>query len=459
MGSRQVRLSFGLRARATLAWGLIALVLSAALATFGYALTRDQLISERRNNAVTGAYLNARLVGNALRVPDPDISALLSSLEGNAGSLVLARVGGEWYSGSVGIGPDRLPRSLADAVSSGLAGSQLREIGDKPYVAIGVPIPAVDARYFELVPLDDIERTLDSLLRGLIVGALIATLAGATAGSYASARVLRPLRDVSVAAEKIAAGSLDTRIDAIADRDLQALESAFNRMVEAVQNRIDREVKFTSDVNHELRAPVAAMFSTLSVARRHQDDPKAAARAIEDLEGRVRDLYKLVEDLLEISRAEAGVAELQTEAVDPVGLTTALLERLGHSDLPLHVAEGVPDVIWADKRRVGQILQNLLDNAERYAGGATRIEITAGKGTVRFAVDDHGPGVPEHQRSFIFERFARGDAAMGRTTTGTGLGLALAAEHAALHGGRVDVQDRPGGGARFIIELPIEAKS
>jgi signal transduction histidine kinase len=215
-------------------------------------------------------------------------------------------------------------------------------------------------------------------------------------------------------------------------------------------------VRFTSDVNHELRAPVAAMFSTLSVARRHQDDPKAAARAIDELEGRVRDLYKLVEDLLEISRAEAGVAQLQVEAVDLVGLTAALLERLRKSDVPLEVAEGVPATIRADKRRVGQMLQNLLDNADHYAGGATRVEISSRKHTVRIAVEDHGPGVAAHQRSFIFERFARGDAAIDRAAGGTGLGLALVAEHVALHGGRVDLEDRPGGGARFVIELPVD---
>lgn len=457
MSRRRVTLSWGLRARATLAWGLIALILSAGLATFAYALTRDRLISERETNAATRAYLNARSVRNALQGPDPDVAGLLSSLEGNAGSAVLTRVAGEWYSGSVGLGPDRLPESLTRVVSEGMAGRQVYRVNDVPYVAIGVPIPAVDARYYELVPVDDIERTLEGLLRGLVLGAIITTLAGAAAGSYASARVLRPLRDVSLAAEKIAAGGLDTRIDAIADRDLQALRTAFNRMVDAVQERIDREVRFTSDVNHELRAPVAAMFSTLSVARRHMDDPRAAERAIDELEDRVRDLYKLVEDLLEISRAEAGVAQLQIEELDPVDLTRALLDRLGKQDLPLDVLDGVPDAIWADKRRLGQMLQNLLDNADHYAGGPTRVEVSGRRDRVFFAVEDHGPGVAEHQRSFIFERFARGDAAMDRAVSGTGLGLALVAEHAALHGGRVDVEDRPGGGARFVVELPVKA--
>lgn len=460
MRRRQVPVSFGLRARATLAWGLIALTLSAGLATFAYLLTREQLIGERKNSASTGAYLNARIVRSALRGPDPDVGAILSSLEGNAGSLALARVGGEWYSGSVGgLGPDKLPLALREVVADGFAARQFRAIDDVPFVAVGVPMPAVDARYFEFVPVDDIERTLDSLVRGLILGALITTLTGAAAGSYASGRVLRPLRDVSVAAERIAAGGLDARIEAIADRDLQALESAFNRMATAVQDRIDREVKFTSDVNHELRAPVAAMFSTLSVARRHQDDPNAASRAIDDLEERVRDLYNLIEDLLEISRAEAGVAELQIEPVDPAGLTKALLERLGKTDVPLDVSDGVPTTIWADKRRLGQMLQNLLDNADRYAGGATRIEVTSGDGTVTFAVEDEGPGVAEHQRTFVFERFARGDAALERAVGGTGLGLALVAEHAALHGGRAHVEDRPGGGARFLVELPLEAEA
>jgi len=436
-----------------LAWALIALILSAALSMLAYQLTRQHLIAEREDGAVDRAYLNARLFRNALRAPDPDVTAVLSSLEANAGSTVLARVGGEWFSGSVGIGAEGLPASLTDAVADGLAGHQRVRIDDVVHLAIGVPMPATDARYFELVAMGDIDRTLDGLVDGLAGGGAVAAVAASAVGWYASGRVLRPLRQFVGAAERIAAGELDARLRTLGDRDLQALERAFNRMADAVQERINREARFTSDVSHELRSPVAAMLSTLSVARRAKNDPAAAASALDELERRVAGLHRTVEDLLEISRVEAGVATLQLEPVDPIRLVTAVLDVMGKSDVPTETT-GQVTLVDLDKRRVGQMLQNLIDNADRYGGGATRIEVAVVAGKIRFVVEDNGPGVPDYERTYIFERFARGETAALSGASGTGLGLALVAEHASLHGGRVWLEDSDGGGARFVIELP-----
>jgi signal transduction histidine kinase len=445
-----------LRLRAVLAWALIALTLSAGLSVLTYQLTRQHLTAEREDGAVDRAYLNARLLRNALRAPDPDIAAVLSSLEVDADTAVLARVGGEWFSGSVGTGPEELPASLTDAVAEGLAGHQRVSIDDVVHVAIGVPIPAADTRYFEMVAVEDIERTLDGLVDGLVAGAAAAAVVAAAVGFYASGRVLRPLRHFALAAERIADGDLDTRLRTLGDRDLRALERAFNRMADSVQERIDREVRFTSDVSHELRAPVAAMLSTLSIARRAAGDPSAAARALDELDGRVEGLRRTVEDLLELSRVEAGVATLQLEPVEPTRLVAAVLEMMGMDDARVDVT-GEIRPIELDKRRVGQMLQNLIENAEHYGGGTSRIEVVATDERIRFAVEDSGPGVPEHERSYIFERFARGEVGASSGTTGSGLGLALVAEHASLHGGTVTLEDGDGGGARFVIDLPARS--
>jgi two-component system sensor histidine kinase MtrB len=444
--------SLGLRARATIAWGIIALVLSAALATFAYQVTRTQLVEERQQNSLTQAYLNARLVRNTLMAGEPQLSEALSAVGGSAQSVVLARVGGEWFSGSVGIGPNSLPSSLSETVASGQAARQLIEVDGRPFSGIGVAIPAFNARYFELVPMDDIDRTLDGLARGLALSALVATLAGAAIGWLASGRILRPLRQFTSAAESIAEGSLDTRIKTTDDRDLRVLARSFNRMADAVQERIDRESRFTSQVSHELRSPVAALFSAINVARRRAT--KASAGTLDEMEWRVGDLHRLVEDLLELSRVEAGVAGMQIEPVDPAQLARSLLERMGKSMVPVEVGEGVPSTLQADPRRLSQMLQNLIDNADRYGGGVMRIHITGEDGKVLFAVEDHGPGVAEHERNFIFERFARGETAAVAGHSGAGLGLALVTEHAILHGGSVRLEDREGGGSRFVVELP-----
>lgn len=449
--------TLGLRLRAVVAWGLLALALSSGLAALAYQLTRTQLVAERRDTAVTSAFLNARLLRNALRQPDPDISGVLSSFEDNPAAGVLARVGGEWYAGSVGLGRDLLPSSLREAVAAGHAARQEVKVDDVPHVVAGVAIPAADARYFELVPADDVDRTLARLGRGLMTAALFATAAGAGVGWYASGRVLRPLTRFAAAAERIAAGRFDTRVDAFGDPDLEALEGAFNRMADAVQDRIDREARFSSDVSHELRSPVAAMMSTIEIARRCRDDPAATGMAVDELDQRTQELHRLVLDLLELSRVEAGVAELQLEPVDPVQLAEAVLRRSTDSRTSVEVEGQVPSVVLLDKRRAGQMLQNLIDNAERYAGGVTRVQVSCDAHFLSFTVEDAGEGVPEHERSHIFERFARGAASgRARDRSGTGLGLSLVAEHAALHGGSVRLDDADGGGARFVVELPLE---
>jgi signal transduction histidine kinase len=163
----------------------------------------------------------------------------------------------------------------------------------------------------------------------------------------------------------------------------------------------------------------------------------------------------MVIDLLELARIDAGATELNLEYLDLAELTRRIAARSGAAEVPLIVDSGLPPEVATDKVRYERILGNLLENAQHHGGGATRIEMTVTYANmVRIAVDDHGPGIAQGERDRIFERFARGSAARHRI--GTGLGLALVAEHSAALGGRVWVEDRPGGGARFVVELPIE---
>jgi len=135
-------------------------------------------------------------------------------------------------------------------------------------------------------------------------------------------------------------------------------------------------------------------------------------------------------------------------------LVDAVLTTTGHDGLSVQVTSTAPEVAVVDKRRLGQVLQNLLENADRYAGGPTAIGLDGDGSNLVITVDDAGPGVPAHERTHIFNRFARGSAG-ALSTEGSGLGLALVAEHVRLHGGTVAVGDAPGGGARFRITLPL----
>jgi len=135
-----------------------------------------------------------------------------------------------------------------------------------------------------------------------------------------------------------------------------------------------------------------------------------------------------------------------------VALARNVLESTHRNDVDLvsHWPSG--NRVRLDKRRIGQAVVNLLDNADNYGGGATAVTVSGTGSALGIVVDDHGPGVPEHERQYVFGRFARGSEA---SAPGTGLGLALVAEYVRLHGGTVTVGDRPGGGARFTIEIPV----
>jgi signal transduction histidine kinase len=180
------------------------------------------------------------------------------------------------------------------------------------------------------------------------------------------------------------------------------------------------------------------------------------------LDTEVRRLQRLVEDLLELGRADAGVAEVEAEPVDVGDAVHAFLERSG-SNAPVRVDAGsgngtgapAPPVVEIDRRRLERVLANLVENAESHGGGLVGVEIVSVDHSVRIAVDDAGPGIDEAQREDVFARFFRGPAAGRRaSTSGTGLGLALVAEHVALHGGRVWIENRPAGGTRVVVELP-----
>ena len=161
---------------------------------------------------------------------------------------------------------------------------------------------------------------------------------------------------------------------------------------------------------------------------------------------------------MEISRVDAGVADLQLEPLEPEALVRAAVDMTA-SEVDIDVGSDVPETFIGDKRRLGRCLMSLLENAQKYAGGATHIDIRRVDDHVRFAVEDRGPGIPPHERRHVFGRFARGERARSSSAGGTGLGLALTEEHVRLHGGRVALEDSDDGGARFVIEVPIGGDS
>ncbi len=441
----------GLRARVTLVFAGLAFLLSVTLAVFSYELTRSYLVTRRQETVRQQAYLNARAVRDALEGNRLDVRGALAQAQTSADSAIVLRVGNQWFGTSVAVSRDDVPRSLRELVASGSAGTQNTRLSSSPTIGVGVPLLAIKGSYFEFVPVRELDQTLSLLARALAAAAIIITAIGAVLGRYASGRVLRPVRRMAATAAGIGEGALDQRLDAEGDSDLEPLVDAFNAMVSALKSRIDRESRFASDVSHELRTPLATMAAALNVARR-RGSAETAEAALAVLDDEVQRFTRLVLDLLEISRLEAGATELTVSSVSPTELVHQVLVSSQREHVVIETEAGAPARVVLDERRISQVLTNLLDNADAYGGGAVTVVISGTDDTLFLAVDDAGPGVPENERGYVFQRFARGESA--QSAPGTGLGLALVDEHVRLHRGRVWVEDSPAGGARFVIALP-----
>jgi two-component system sensor histidine kinase MtrB len=422
------------------------------MALLSYELTRGSLLSERERTATRTTYFDATVVQAGLASDRSDVVEVLRSLDTGALRRPVLHRDGQWYARGADSGVTAaIPVSLQELVAQGHPGVQRVRTESGAALVFGVPLSASTA-FYEVHSLQELENTLRVL--GLIL-ALVAggtTIAGAGFGWYVTRRVLRPLASVANAAQGIAAGDLDARLDPAVEPELERLTSSFNHMVNQLARRIERDRRFAADVSHELRSPLQTLAAAAGVltARSAHLDPRSATAASLVAE-EVNRFQALVTDLLELAR---GDQPLEPTAVDVAGLARRVCQARGISADIVNI-EPDTDTVWhVDRRRFEQVLANLVENAIHHGGGAVAISV-GHQGGVRFVeVDDEGPGVVPEDRGTIFDPFVRGRTANARgDSNGTGLGLALVAQHVKAHGGQIRMSDRPGGGARFRIEL------
>ncbi len=462
-------MKLGIAARITAIFGLAALLLCVSMGGLSYFTTRHFLVGERESAAQHQTFADARLVRSSLQSGNTKYAQLLASLDAGSGSNSVLYHLNTAYAGSLSISATSLPSQLRFKVLTGTAATQTyRTSAGVPEIAVGVPIPSVHAAYFEVFSLSDLDHTLRVLGLTLIVVGIFTTLLGTALGRFASSRSLRPLAGVSRAAVAIAGGQLDTRLDPDpADPDLEDLTASFNTMVDQLQVRIEREAQFNSDVSHELRSPLTTLAASLDVLEADRDKlPPRAQRALQLLGDDLRRFQRMVGDLLEMSRADAGGGDVFIEEVN----VSELVQRSVDAGLRALTPNGAAPVVvtapevralhvGVDKRRFERVMANLLENAANYGGGATRITVDLDPDEptiVQIGVEDAGPGINPLERNRVFERFYRvTDSGRRGTGTGTGLGLELVAEHVRLMDGRAWVEASPDGGARFVVALPV----
>lgn len=462
MGAR----GFGLlRRRWTLrnrvAWGfaLMALVLGGVLAAASWTLAASYLNRHQEHTAVALTADNALLIEAELRSGERPSTHLLDRIQYSPGSLAFLSYDGRHYPNAtarekklasvLGVDlrsptPSRLPTMTSPGRTT---------VNGSSFLVVSVPLRDGSGNTLtELYPLFDLDRTLRMLWMVVIAGAVIVGAAGLLVGKMASRRMLRPLADVTAAAGSIAHGDLSARLQVGEDPDLEPLARSFNRTAAALERRVHADARFAGDVSHELRTPLTTMINSIVLLQNRRAE--LPAEVVEPLDLLTEDLQRfrrLVVDLLDISRSDSGRADTR----EPV-VVADLIRRAADAVAGTPVAEVAPGaegvVLRADKRRLERVVSNLVENAAVHGGGCDAVRVSRRHGAVRLEVDDRGPGVAEGLRERIFDRFARDGSTQG---PGVGLGLAIVAQHVHWHEGEVWVEDRPGGGARFVVELPV----
>ncbi|MBA3606257.1 MAG: HAMP domain-containing histidine kinase, partial [Acidimicrobiia bacterium] len=429
-----------------------------------YGLVRSNLLEQRDSASVGAAVRNAQEAQAALRSSPDTTAPAIDRLVSLGVQAPVIFYNDQWSAGVGRFGQASIPGDLQTrVVDEGQWARMITNSGGDTVLVVGIPLRGIGA-YFEFFFLDEDQQTLNNVALSLLLASVITTALGVLLGVFAARRAVRPLAEAAQAAKAVAAGHLETRLPPTDDPDLGVLASSFNDMAAALQLRIERDARFASDVSHELRSPLMTLSASVEVMEaRRLDLPERAQSALDLLTSDVTRFQGLVEDLLEISRFDAGAIRLHLEDLQVTQFVRNAVAVSSSPSTPVTTTERAEyAVIRGDRRRLARVIANFIDNAKAYGGGEPEVTITDANlpdeplTHVQIGVEDHGPGVPVEERALIFERFARGVTAGRRGgTEGAGLGLALVDEHIRMHGGRVWVEDRLDGehGARFVIEL------
>jgi len=305
-------------------------------------------------------------------------------------------------------------------------------------------------------PIDDVEEASDALRAGLAYGIPAVTmLLGLLIWSLVG-RTLRPVETIRAQVAEMSGSNLEMRVPVPSTGDeISRLASTMNEMLERVQTAIERQQRFVADASHELRSPLTRVRTELEVDRDHPSTADMAATHQSVLE-EVGHLQGLVDDLLHLARADAaGGVQRRVVELSPLiehEVARSSLSRV--SDGSVRISVSLSDVsVLGDATQLARLVRNVLDNAVRHAKTTVAVATVVMGNVIRLTIDDDGAGIPQHERTRVFERFARLDEARTADSGGSGLGLAIAHDIVDRHGGTISVETSPLGGARFVVHL------
>jgi two-component system sensor histidine kinase MtrB len=431
---------------------------AAALAAGSYFVVRHNLLADSVDSATTQARRNLEIAPTYLRQRNgPDTLLAAYERRGDFETVGIER-GRPFSSIAISLGVRQVPAGLRRIVQRGELGYQRETLAGTHYLVVGGPGGGGTELYF-FFSEQSLRHELAVLRSILLAGLGILMLAAGLAGAVLARRTLRPVARASDAARSLAEGLLETRLPVEGQDEFGAWAQSFNEMAGALEAKISalsaaqaRERRFTADVAHELRTPLTALVGEASLLAQHLERmPQESRRPAELLIADVGRLRRLVEDLMEISRFDAGAESVRAERVDLASLAAAAVRSRGWDGRVRLDADEV--VVTSDPRRLERIVANLVGNALEHGGGGVSVRVGRDRSGAFVEIADRGPGIAPEHLPHLFERFYKADAA--RSGGGTGLGLAIAQENARLLGGEVEVWSELSVGTRFTLRIPV----
>ncbi|WP_234535346.1 sensor histidine kinase [Streptomyces shenzhenensis] len=495
------RLRFtSLRLRLVVVFGLVALTAAVSASGIAYWLNREAVLTRTQDAVLRDFQQEMQNRAGALPVhPTQDeLQRTAGQMAGSSQRFSVLLVGEDTdgktvYGSSDGLSAfalDDVPASLRKAVvrqqtvtDSNKSAYHLywQRVVDHgtPYLVAGTRLIGGGPTGYMMKSLEPEAKDLNSLAWSLGIATGLALIGSALLAQAAATTVLKPVHRLGVAARRLGEGRLDTRLRVSGTDELADLSRTFNDAAEALEKRVDDMAarddasrRFVADMSHELRTPLTAITAVTEILEEELEaesgsiDPMIEP-AVRLVVSETRRLNDLVENLMEVTRFDAGTARLVLDDVDIADQITACIDARAWLDaVELDAERGVHARL--DPRRLDVILANLIGNALKHGGSPVRVSVRidqqdgaadtagAGDGVLVIAVRDHGPGIPEDVLPHVFDRFYKASASRPRSE-GSGLGLSIATENARIHGGSITAANSPEGGAVFTLRLPRDA--
>ncbi|KUO21631.1 sensor histidine kinase [Streptomyces dysideae] len=479
-----------LRLRLVVVFGLVALTAAVSASGIAYWLNREAVL-RRAQDAVLRDFEQEMQIRAGLLPEEPTQDELQHTAGQMANSsqrfsvLLVARDGnGKTVYGSSGglsgFSLQDVPRSLREAVNERqkvdsenaseyrLYWQRVVEDGT-PYLVAGTRVVGDGPTGYMLKSLKPEAKDLNSLAWSLGIATGLALIGSALLAQAAATTVLKPVHRLGVAARRLGEGKLDTRLRVSGTDELADLSRTFNNAAAALEKRVadmagrdDASRRFVADMSHELRTPLTAITAVTEVLEEELDaetgsvDPMIEP-AVRLVVSETRRLNNLVENLMEVTRFDAGTARLVLDDVELADQITACIDARAWLDaVELDAERGLHARL--DPRRLDVILANLIGNALKHGGSPVRVSVREAAEEIVIEVQDHGPGIPEDVLPHVFDRFYKASASRPRSE-GSGLGLSIALENAHIHGGEITAANSPEGGAVFTLRLPKDASA